>query len=514
MIKTSTHRSRLTISVLVLLLTAVRADPRPPTGFQQKLNAILQGPIAQGQFETALRQLSQLRRTTTAVYYIDGLRGYCECELGNPSGRNLLQYAIANTQDDEFRTRLREALRICDHSTTGLLAVNGGRSRLRVTNTNERTLRSGGKGFDPSGSGEEVEETYVIDRVSFDQLEARLIADIGVPEATLRVREWLGITDPSGLRIRRSAHFIIVGNRNYSVTDLDRACQKMETSLAFHARQYGLQAPPFLIWIYPQRSRGEMQRTAAQLHGLALGGSNIGYSVLEDLSITAVDPQLGMYTFNHELLHLLLNYNAPFLPPWIGEGLPALYESARPRAQFALYPERNWRSVLLQKYLAAGVRPPTLRALLGMNWTEFDGYGDAAGAATPPRRPPVDRPATKGRARPIIEQVPDRRSLDGGRRPDLNVDEDRTVVRGRSVETARGTIDGQRQLLQHAMAREFLRYLAYRNELQPVIRDQIRVYTGRSSDPILRSSAEVLERTLGRRIEGMERDFFNFVARP
>lgn len=107
------------------------------------------------------------------------------------------------------------------------------------------------------------------------------------------------------------------------------------------------------------------------LHGLEVAFGTIGYSFKNDLSVSAVvrGPYAG--TLKHELTHLLVRTNFGDIPPWLDEGLAALYEVSRLEGDY-LRGLPNWRAEVLKRYWDG---EPQVTELLGMNWKQFDVHG-------------------------------------------------------------------------------------------------------------------------------------------
>ncbi|AMM52435.1 hypothetical protein TH61_16285 [Rufibacter sp. DG15C] len=124
-----------------------------------------------------------------------------------------------------------------------------------------------------------------------------------------------------------SKNFIVynfVSNNNSKTIEL---AKELERNLVFYSNYYKMTIPPYKINAFIVKSQAQLNDIALRHHGISLNPNNIGYSVTNDLSILSYAPNQTTGTLNHELIHLLLNFNYPFLKPWVNEGLASLYES-------------------------------------------------------------------------------------------------------------------------------------------------------------------------------------------
>ena len=77
--------------------------------------------------------------------------------------------------------------------------------------------------------------------------------------------------------------------------------------------------------------------------------SSIGYSFQPNMSRVAVIPSTTIGTLAHELFHLMVRNDFGDIPPWMDEGMAALYEVSRIRGtMIAGIP--NWRGTVLERF--------------------------------------------------------------------------------------------------------------------------------------------------------------------
>ena len=160
-----------------------------------------------------------------------------------------------------------------------------------------------------------------------------------------------------------------------SADELKRVGESLEQYLQFFVSEYGMRRPASLITVYFAADRSQLRDMARRLHGIDLAPGSIGYSFPADQSMVGWADGKAYGTFAHELFHVMVRGNFGDIPPFLDEGMAALYEVSgfeRGRAVGA----SNWRGALLSKYW--GERP-RIRELVQMNRSVFD---DDAGSSS------------------------------------------------------------------------------------------------------------------------------------
>tara|TARA_R110001583_G_scaffold184030_1_gene342930 strand:- start:577 stop:2088 length:1512 start_codon:yes stop_codon:yes gene_type:complete len=172
-------------------------------------------------------------------------------------------------------------------------------------------------------------------------------------------------------KIQLSEHFVIGSLSQHSSAELLEIARLLERALTFFINNLEVRAPSVYISVYLLPDGVQLRALGDKLHGLGVARGTIGYSFRNDLSVSAVvnGPYTG--TLKHELTHLLIRSNFGDIPPWLDEGLAALYEVSRLERDF-LRGLPNWRAEVLKRYWRG---TPSLSELLGMNWQEFDVQG-------------------------------------------------------------------------------------------------------------------------------------------
>jgi len=165
-------------------------------------------------------------------------------------------------------------------------------------------------------------------------------------------------------------NFVLTGDVGEAA--LSQAGQLMEKVLkGFHIR-FGFEQTRTLITVYLFKNRNEMRQHARTMHDIEVSPELWAYTFPLDASIT-IWHSGGLGTVGHEVLHALLDQNAPYLPPWLNEGAAALFEEFRltPDGRIqGTFRQNHWRL----QYLHDG-DIPRLDALLAMDWGEFDQPG-------------------------------------------------------------------------------------------------------------------------------------------
>jgi hypothetical protein len=109
---------------------------------------------------------------------------------------------------------------------------------------------------------------------------------------------------------------------------------------------------------------GGVRDLAERIHGIKVSEATIGYSFQDDLSI--IGNNSG--TLAHELFHLMVRINFGDIPPWMEEGMAALYEVSD-IVGGSIVGLPNWRGKVLRRFW--GLRP-SIRDLVRMDWRSFD----------------------------------------------------------------------------------------------------------------------------------------------
>lgn len=162
--------------------------------------------------------------------------------------------------------------------------------------------------------------------------------------------------------------FILASSSNHSTKALQDIGQTLKKFLDFYKTQYEFPSLPNFITVYMAPDTYEMRRLAEELHGIRVSEACIGYWFKSDFSIVGAIPGLKIGTLAHELFHLMVRSNFGDIPPWLDEGIAALYEVSDIRKD-KIFGIPNWRGIVLQEL---GDMKPSIADLVQMDWDSFN----------------------------------------------------------------------------------------------------------------------------------------------
>jgi hypothetical protein len=166
-----------------------------------------------------------------------------------------------------------------------------------------------------------------------------------------------------GFNVKLSNKFVVISPKNYDQDELKDIEIELEKYLHFYTSQYNIPNQPYLLTSYVVPSGG-VRDLAERIHGIKVSEATIGYSFQDDLSI--IGNNSG--TLAHELFHLMVRINFGDIPPWMEEGMAALYEVSD-IVGGSIVGLPNWRGKVLRRFW--GLRP-SIRDLVRMDWRSFD----------------------------------------------------------------------------------------------------------------------------------------------
>lgn len=166
-----------------------------------------------------------------------------------------------------------------------------------------------------------------------------------------------------------ASKYFIVASGFHSAQNLRSIGQQLDSVYEFFLKEYNMPAPESLISVYAVRDAQAMSTLSAALHGIRLSPQSIGYSYRDDMSMVGIVPDIQIGTLQHELFHLMVRNDFGDVPPWLDEGMAALYEvSAVTDGRIIGVP--NWRGRVLHDL---GSKQPTVEQMIKMNWFDFSG---------------------------------------------------------------------------------------------------------------------------------------------
>lgn len=230
--------------------------------------------------------------------------------------------------------------------------------------------------------------------------------------------------------------------------DLVRVGNDLQRYAEFFIGEFQMQPPSHLITVYFTPDVKELRSLARKIHGIELAPGSIGYSFPGDQSMVGWADGRAYGTFAHELFHLMIRGNFGDAPPWLDEGMAALYEVSGFEADRAVGKD-NWRGEILRKLWATR---PSLRQLVQMDRSQFDDIDESSR---------------------------------------LEIDREKLAA-------------GERQAVNHAAARYFMLYLQERRKLRSVYLSFLKREV---SDQAGIQSIALLESVLGRPLDQVDADF-------
>jgi hypothetical protein len=165
-------------------------------------------------------------------------------------------------------------------------------------------------------------------------------------------------------------HFLLVSASGPANAWLREVGRYLEGYLDFFATHFTMRIPDSLFTVYLVPGEQQLRILARFVHRLKPSQPVIGYSVFSDLSIAAINLNAPSGTLTHELMHLMLKLNYREVPPWLDEGLAALYEVSSRQGNVILG-RPNWRGVALQRFWLP-TRKPKLVELFGADIEQFE----------------------------------------------------------------------------------------------------------------------------------------------
>ena len=362
------------LAVALIVATALLPGPAFPQPAGVDSLAIAEAMIASGRSPEALDLLLRWSEKARSAR-LDGLIATCCCELPEKRRKGLaLFHWLLDQSDYEMSESHRRALerdaRACGYAPVWMT--------FSASSGNASVSGSPKLYFFLPRAGESGQSNPAEFGVASEPLEP-----LPSPPATVRpprvfpldsleqARARSGLLAGPKAVTRARGGFAIASTSAHDGSDLLRFADQLTTTKAFLDSTLRLPLSNHAVTIYLVPSMEDLRAFARRRHGLAAGNKVIGYSFPLDQSIVAVIPGDRIGTLKHELVHTLVSARFPDLPPWLDEGLAALYEeSTLEGARVVGVP--GWRQRLLREFW--GMRP-SLSELLHMDRRGFDAIG-------------------------------------------------------------------------------------------------------------------------------------------
>lgn len=177
-----------------------------------------------------------------------------------------------------------------------------------------------------------------------------------------------GLAGPDAV-VESTQHFVLASLANHSRADLQQMGSELDQVFDYFINAFGMRPPDSLISVYLVSTFNGVQQLAESVHGIRVAPQSLGYSYRDDLSMVGYVPTTAIGTLRHELFHLMVRNNFGDIPPWMDEGLAALFEVAELK-DGRVMGLSNWRGEVLKQL---SDRAPSVRELVDMNWSNFAG---------------------------------------------------------------------------------------------------------------------------------------------
>jgi hypothetical protein len=191
-------------------------------------------------------------------------------------------------------------------------------------------------------------------------------------DADVSLREALANSHFDGAMITRVQDDVFVLAAREGVI-LEDSAQRTHEALAALLDGRFSRVPSRPVTVYVLNDRASFEYLCGERLGRACDATWLGVWIKETREIL-VDQELGRTTLVHELVHPLLEGEAPGLPRWLREGISALYERPEIRGT-AIHGVTNWRLADLRRAMASATERELvhLDALFRMPDDLFDG---------------------------------------------------------------------------------------------------------------------------------------------
>lgn len=337
------------ISVAQVDLASIRAD--------------WQAHHYQKTYEACLQYRQQPHGRRLEVFYMAGT-SLCRIEGREEVGRQYLDWILDNFNlDGEERAVVNRELQHCNKSEVS----KSGPVMIVASNAGPAISSGSTKLYHDPGGAQPLRSMpiEVIRRISPEEFQSRLFEPTEREQAKQAALRRMG----AGSHVEVTEHFVLVTTAGQTSPQLLEMGSLLEQVYSFFVNEYQMLRPRYLITVYLVRPN-TMRPLADRLHGLKVSPLSIGYSLQDDMSMVGVVTTTRIGTLRHELFHLMVRGNFGDIPPWLDEGMAALYEEATAQ-NGRVIGIPGWRNELLRGMYWSS--QPSVRQLVSMNWYELSG---------------------------------------------------------------------------------------------------------------------------------------------
>jgi hypothetical protein len=221
--------------------------------------------------------------------------------------------------------------------------------------------------LDQENVGLAHDEAKVVRAVDPHELASRLFEPGEVDAAREKIASLAG----TRYEVVDRAPFVLA-SASHSPQELAAVGDELVRVADFFVTRFSMPPPEHLIGVYLTSSVNELRRLALQMHGIDITDSSIGYSYRDDMSLLGVVPGRLTGTLKHELFHLMVRSEFGDIPPWLDEGMAALYEVSG-FEDGELHGRPNWRGPVLERHWELR---PHIGELVEADWPTFHAGGN------------------------------------------------------------------------------------------------------------------------------------------
>ncbi len=365
-------RPRKLLAAGVLAVVLGLEAPTVIAGNLEELRAMWRA----ARYEEAFDGLKDYRKEpygkTFEVYYMAGT-SLCHIAGNADLGLKYLQWILDNFYlDEDARQTVEAELSVCGDTGSNLPVAIAFNTTTVTAGVSGRTKMFYFVGGDNAFRSVPVE---VVEEIPVESFLQRLFLPSDVEKAVENAAGLAG----QGAKMQASEHFVLASLAGHSTTQLQNMGKTLDRVLDFFVSEYGMRPPRHLITAYLVSSTDKLQELARSLHGIKVARQSLGYSYRNDMSMVGFVPGGGAGTLLHELFHLMVRNDFGDVPPWMDEGMAALYEVAKITEDQGVQGMPNWRGKVLKTL--SNLQPP-VEKLVKLNWFQFSGEYDTAQQAS------------------------------------------------------------------------------------------------------------------------------------
>lgn len=312
-----------------------------------------------------------LKYRDTSLYgrnaQVDYMLGTSGCRLSDLRvwGGNVLDWILRRyALTDQSRKIVQQQLAECRSKQTIVPVDNA--TIFYIENIMGTIDQASGKTFYWSGANEAINfyPAQRIREIPQAELQGRLVELGKSIEALKAVKARI----PHYFEAHIYDKFIIAAKFGDNAKTLDKTAYALKHYINFLESGYRIELPRYYITIYMLENYETLKRLADTLHGLKISQATLGYSFRDDLSVLVYEPGGSFGTLMHEFFHLAVRSRFGDIPQWLDEGIASLYEVSYFDGD-KVVGTPNWRGKILKQLER---ERPTIGQLVTSDWFAFE----------------------------------------------------------------------------------------------------------------------------------------------